>query len=316
MAPRSFRPPRLAPPRRRPRRVDDLLGIASATSAWVPGLVVLFAGVVATTLAWPSLRAAPLGVLWGDVWDPAAGRFGAWPMFVGTAVTTSVALLLAAPVALGAALYLAELAPVQARRGLDVLLDLVSAVPSVVWGLFALDVVLPVVDRTFRRMGSGGDVAPGGFSLLSGGIVLAAMLVPTIASASREVLRAVPTAYREAAIALGATRWEVVRIAVLPSAWGGLLGALLLGVGRALGEATVMAMILGARLDAPRGLASPGYSVAALLLDQVGEATAVAHLAALAHVTLALLVVSIGVHVAARLLVDRAVEPRSARVTT
>ena len=133
------------------------------------------------------------------------------------------------------------------------------------------------------------------------------MVAPTTIAVGREVLRAVPRAYREAALALGATPWEVVRIAVWPSARGGLVGAALLGLGRALGEATAMSMVLGARTDLPAGIAAPGHSAAALLLDQLGEASDPRHVAALGHLALVLLATSMIVHAAARLLVDRGI---------
>lgn len=283
--------------------------LASAASALVPAVAVAVAVAAAVLMAWPSLRARPLGFFVATGWDPGASRFGALPFLVGTAVTSSVALVLALPVAIGAAVFLAEVAPPRLQGALDVAVDVAAAVPSVVWGLFALDVVLPGVDRAATALVAPrpADVAPGGFGLLSGGIVLAFMVAPTTIAIGREVLRAVPRAYREAALALGATPWEVVRIAVWPSARGGLMGAALLGLGRALGEATAMSMVLGARTELPSGLSAPGHSAAALLLDQLGEASDPRHVAALGHVALALLATSMVVHAAARILVDRGI---------
>lgn len=292
---------------RRHRRSQTTFDVATAASALVPALAVAIAIGAALAMAWPSVRDRPLGFFVVAAWDPGAAHFGALPFLVGSAVTSAVALVLALPVAIGAALFLAEVAPARAQGALDVAVDVAAAVPSVVWGLFALDVVLPLVDGGARALSTTrpADLAPGGFSLLSGGIVLAFMVAPTTTAVAREVLRAVPRAYREAAIALGATPWEVVRLAVWPSARGGLLGAALLGLGRALGEATAMSMVLGARTEVPGGLLAPGHSAAALLLHQLGEASDARHVAALGHVALALLAISMTVHALARVLVDR-----------
>jgi phosphate transport system permease protein len=298
---RSVRPLRAPAPPRRSRRIEGVFALTGVISALVPLLAVLLAVAAALAMAWPSLRVSPFALLGGTTWDPARSAFGALPLLIGTLVTSAIALLIAIPIALGAALWMAELSPPRARPALDLSLDLMAAVPSVVWGLFALDALLP-------RLGG----PQGGFSLLGGGLVLAVMIVPTIATVAREVLRGVPAVYREAALALGATRWEVVRLAVLPSVGGGLLGAVLLGLGRALGEATAMAMVLGARMDMPESLEAPGYSAAALLLDQVGEAIDPGHVAALGHVALALLAVSMVSHATARVLVDRATRRRTA----
>jgi phosphate transport system permease protein len=305
---RSLRP---APPRPGGRGPSDAwVGALAAAAATVPAAASLAAIATSAVLGWPSVVRAPIAFLTGRSWDPARAEFGSLPLWIGTASTSAIALLLAVPIGLGAALFLAELAPARARRFLDVSLDLVAAVPSVVWGLFALDALLPRLDALRARISGDEGSSTGGFGILAGGIVLAVMIVPTIAGISREVFRAVPPAYREAALALGATRLEVVRLAVLPSVRIGLAGAVLLGLGRALGEATAMAMVLGARADVPTGWSSAGYSAAALLLDQLGEATDGRQAAALGHLALALVVGSLVVQATARLLLDRALGAR------
>ncbi len=298
------------------KRAAAIVAIATGASALLPALVVGGALLVALVLAWPSLRASPLSFLVGASWDPSTGVFGALPLIAGTALTTFVAMLLASPVAIGAAFFLGEVAPRESRRYLDPLLDLANAIPSVVWGLFALDVILPTLAAHLYPLlygPSAGAISPGGFGLLSGGIVLAAMIVPTIAGVAREVVRAVPIGDREAAIALGATRWEVVRLVVLPAVRGGLAGAALLGLGRAVGEATVMSMILGGRVLLPTALASPGATASSLLLDQLAEATDPSHVAALGHVALALVLASAVSHAVARLLIARSTTARRTR---
>jgi phosphate transport system permease protein len=250
----------------------------------VPAAAAAAAVVTALALGWPSLAARPLDFFVGGTWDPGLDRFGALPLLAGTAITSVVALVLALPISLGAALFLADGGPRRAQPALDGAGDLAA-------------------DGLAHPRGS--DVAPGGFGLLTGGIVLALMVAPTTTAVGREVVRGVSRAQREAAIALGATGWEVVRIAVWPSARGGLLGAALLGLGRAVGEATAMSMVLGARADLPSGLTAPGASAAAILLDELGEAADPRHVAALGHLALALVVTSMLVHAAARLLVDR-----------
>jgi len=298
------------------RRAGLLVAGASGGSALLAAAVVAGALAVTFALAWPSLRAAPLSFLGGASWDPSTRVFGALPLIAGSALTTTVAIFLASPIALGAAFFLGEVAPRESRPILDAVLDLATAIPSVVWGLFALDVILPALASHLYPVIYGdraAEVSPGGFGLLSGGIVLAAMIVPTIAGVAREVVRAVPDGDREAAIALGATRWEVVRLVVLPPARAGLVGAVLLGLGRAVGEATVMSMILGGRAQIPTALASPGATSSSLLLDQLAEATDPPHVAALGHVALALLLASLLSHAVARLLVARSTTARAAR---
>ena len=298
------------------RRSAALVVFASGASALLPALAVASALVVAIVLSWPSLRGSPLSFLGGASWDPSTRVFGALPLITGTAVTTAVAIVLASPIAMGAAFFLGEVAPRESRPLLDAALDLANAVPSVVWGLFALDVVLPGLAAHLYPLLYGDRaeaVSPGGFGLLSGGIVLAAMIVPTIAGVAREVVRAVPAGDREAAIALGATRWEVVRLVVRPAVRSGLLGAVVLGLGRAVGEATVMSMILGGRVLLPEALASPGSTAASILLDQLDEATDPPHVAALGHVALALVLTSLLSHAIARLLVARSAASRAVR---
>ncbi|HEY3499778.1 MAG TPA: phosphate ABC transporter permease subunit PstC, partial [Polyangiaceae bacterium] len=262
--------------------------------------------------AWPTLKAFGPAFLFGRVWDPLHGVFGALPFVYGTIVSSLLALAIAVPVSLGVAVYLSELAPPWQRSVLGFLVELLAAVPSVVyglWGVFALSPWLrssvePALARTFGFL----PLFQGpqhGVGMLAGGIVLAIMILPTISSVSREVLRAVPLSLREGALALGATRTEMLRIAVLPYARSGLLGAVLLGLGRALGETMAVTMVIGNRAEISASLFAPSYTMASVIANEFTEATHELHLAALAEVGLLLFVVTVLLNVAARLLVVR-----------
>ncbi|MDQ2642699.1 MAG: phosphate ABC transporter permease subunit PstC [Myxococcota bacterium] len=278
-------------------------------------LVVTTLGAVALTLAVASLPAfgelGP-GFVFGTVWDPARRSFGALPFIYGTVVSSVLALLLSVPVSLGIAIYLSELAPDWLRNVLGFLVELLAAVPSVVyglWGIFVLspwlrDSIQPWLSEWFGFLPAFSGPAHG-FGMLAGGVVLAIMITPTISSVGREVLRAVPLSLREAALALGATRWESVRIAVLPLARSGLLGATLLGLGRALGETMAITLVIGNRAEISASLFAPGYTMASVLANEFSEATGELHLAALAEIGLLLFVVTVLLNLFARVLVFR-----------
>jgi phosphate transport system permease protein len=248
----------------------------------------------------------------GQVWDPLHRVFGALPFVYGTLVSSLLALVIAAPVSFGVAVYLSELAASRQRELLGFLVELLAAVPSVVyglWGVFALapwlrTTVEPALAKSFGFLPLFRGPARG-FDLLAGGVVLSIMIVPTISSVSREVLRSVPASLREGALALGATRSEMVRLAVLPSARSGLVGAVLLGLGRALGETMAVTMVIGNRADLSASLFAPSYTMASVIANEFSEATDELHLAALAEIGLLLFVLTIALNVVARLLVGR-----------
>lgn len=256
-----------------------------------------------------------------DAWDPVRGTFGVGPAVAGTVVTAALALALAAPLGLAAAVYTAELAPARARAPLAALVDLLAAVPSVVYGLWGLQVLAPAVRTAvgpFLRdtLGLGRFAAFAGPaygpSVLAASLVLAVMVLPYVAAVSREVLGAVPAAQREAALALGATRWEVAAGVVLPHARAGVAGAVLLGLGRALGETLAVAMVIGAAHRAPGSLLAPGYTLASLVANEFAEAGDDRHLAALFAAGLALFAVTLAVNAVARWLVGRVARPEAA----
>ena len=279
-------------------------------SVW---LVLALAGGLLLALGWESwaaIRAFGLRFLITSHWDPVAGEFGALPFIYGTLVSSLLALLIAVPLSLGAAIFLAELAPSWVRPPVAFVIEMLAAVPSVVyglWGIFVLvpwlrDWVQPALARTlgFLPLFQG---PPYGIGMLAAGLILAIMIVPYITSVSREVLLAVPGSQREAALGLGATRWETTRIAVLRYGRSGLIGAILLGLGRALGETMAVTMVIGNRPEVALSLFAPGYTMASVLANEFTEATSDLYVSALVEIGLLLLVVTVAVNGLARLLV-------------
>jgi len=279
-------------------------------SVWL--VLVLAAGLVAalTGESWAAMRTFGLRFLMTSHWDPVAGEFGALPFIYGTLVSSLLALLIAVPLSLGAAIFLAELAPAWVRPPVAFLIEMLAAVPSVVyglWGIFVLvpwlrDWVQPALGRTlgFLPLFQG---PPYGIGMLAAGLILSIMIVPYITSVSREVLLAVPGSQREAALGLGATRWETTRIAVLRYGRSGLIGAILLGLGRALGETMAVTMVIGNRPEVSISLFAPGYTMASVLANEFTEATSDLYVSALVEIGLLLLVVTVLVNGLARLLV-------------
>lgn len=254
-----------------------------------------------------------LAFLWTTDWDPALKQtFGALPFIAGTLVTSILALLIAVPVAIGAAIFLAELAPPRIARPIGTLVELLAAVPSVVyglWGLFALIPVLvkPVGNALAENLGFIGlfEGPMFGPSRLAAGILLAIMVLPTITVISRDVLRAIPDAQREGALALGATRWEVIRKVLIPYGVSGLLGAIILGLGRALGETIAVTMVIGNNLDLSASLLHPGYTMASIIANEFTEATFDLYLNALIEIGLVLFVMTLAINFVAQLLIWR-----------
>lgn len=244
------------------------------------------------------------------VWDPVAGQFGALPFVYGTLVTSLLGLMVAVPLGLGAAIFLAELAPRRISDGLTFLIDLLAAVPSVIYGLLGIFIVVPVM-RTVIQPALKQTLGflpffqgPAyGIGFLTGGIVLAVMIVPFIISVSREVLLAVPVDQREAALALGATRWEATWKAVMPYARAGLLGSVFLALARALGETMAVTMVIGNNPNISSSLFAPGYSIAAVLANEFSEATGALYLSALMELALVLFLVTFILNGLARILI-------------
>src|SRR5204863_2581100 len=245
--------------------------------------------------------------LFSSEWDPVNEQFGALPFIFGTVVSSAVALLIAVPLSIASAVFLTELAPHWLRQPLTLFIELLAAVPSVILGLWGIFVMVPWLrEHLFPWLRGAFGFLPlfkgpiYGVSMLAGGIIIAIMIVPIITSVSREILRAVPGLQREAAYALGATRWEVTRIAVLSYAKKGLFGAVILGLGRALGETMAVTMVIGNRPEVAASLFAPGYTLASVIANEFTEATTDIYLSALFEVGLVLLGVTIVVNAAAQ----------------
>ena len=247
-----------------------------------------------------------------STWDPVAEEFGAYPLVFGTLISSLIALLIAVPLSLGVAIYLTEFAPKRLRQPVAFLVGLLAAIPSVVYGLWGIFVLIPALRTSafpflrdllgFLPLFQGPIYGP---SMLAAGIILAIMIMPYVMSVSREVLLAVPNSQREAALALGATRWEAVITAVVPYARSGLIGAVILGLGRALGETMAVTMVIGNRHEVAASLFAPGYTMAAAIANEFSEAVGDLHLSALAYVALLLFLVTVLVNAGARLLIWR-----------
>ena len=262
--------------------------------------------------AWPALSQFGFGFLTSSQWDPVAGVYGAAPAIFGTIVTSIIALVVATPLALGVAIFLSEFAPVWLRQPVAFLVDLLAAIPSVVYGLWGIFVLVPLMREHVMpfladTLGLGATPffsGPAyGPSLLTAGLILAIMVLPYISAVSREVLLAVPRSQREAAMALGATRWEMIWGAVLPFARSGIAGGVILGLGRALGETMAVTMVIGNRNEIGASLFSPGYTMASQIANQFTEATDDLQLSALMAVGFVLFIITIIVNAIARWLV-------------
>ena len=258
-----------------------------------------------------------LRFLTGRNWNPVFGReeFGALPFIFGTLVTSAVALVLAVPVAVGLAILLNEMTSGWLRNPLAVFVDLLAAIPSVVYGLWGLFVMKPVFDRTLepfltRTVGRVPLVGalfrgnPNGGDLFTAGVILAIMILPIVTAVTREVMAVVPRDLREAALALGATRYETIRMAVLPYARSGIVGASMLGLGRALGETIAVSMVVGNGLGIGTSLFKPGYTIPAVIASEFREATNVGvHRSALLALAVVLVAIALVLAALSRLLV-------------
>jgi phosphate transport system permease protein len=244
-----------------------------------------------------------------SVWDPVADEFGAAPFIFGTLVSSLIALLIAVPLGLGVAVFLSELAPRWLDRPVSFLVELLAAIPSIVYGLWGIFVLVPFLRTSVEPFLSKSlgflplfRGAPYGFGMLAAGLVLSIMVLPIITSISRDVLKAVPQSYREAALALGGTRWETSRI-ILSSGRSGIIGAALLGLGRAVGETMAVTMVIGNRAEISASLFDPGYSMASVLANEFAEAIGSIHTSALIEIALLLFLITLVLNALARLTV-------------
>jgi phosphate transport system permease protein len=288
--------------------------------AWAILLTVLGLGVLAAAavivaelcrIGAPAIAHAGLkSFVTNSTWDPTRDLFGAAPYIYGTLVTSAVALVLSLPISIGLALFLTEMAPPVVRSMVSFPIGLLAGIPSVVYGLWGLFVLVPLLRKPvepflantlgFLPLFQG---APIGLGYLAAGVILAIMILPTITSISIEVLQTVPGQLREAALALGATRWEAIRTAVLPHARAGIVGATMLGLGRALGETMAVTMVIGNSPTIRASLFAPGYSLPAVIANEFAEASGEMHTGALAALGLLLFAVTVLLNIAARVLV-------------
>ena len=243
-------------------------------------------------------------------WDPVNDQFGALPFVYGTIVSSILALLLAVPLAIGVAVFITEMSPRWLKGPLAFTTELLAAIPSVIYGLWAIFVLVPLLRQHVepllgRYLGWSGlfEGTPYGIGMLAAGIILAIMVVPIVSSITREVMTAVPQQQREAVLALGATRWEMIRTGVLRNARAGIMGGVILGLGRALGETMAVTMVIGNRPEIARSLFAPGYTMASVIANEFSEATGDVYLSSLVEVGLALFLVTIIVNVIAQFLV-------------
>ncbi len=255
-----------------------------------------------------SIEKFGFGFWLGDVWDPVSGEFGAKPFIWGTLYSSILALALATPIALGIAIFLSELCPARLRTPLTFLTELLAAIPSIVYGLWGIFVLVPAVRALEMAMPASLRALPifsgppVGVGMLSAVLILAVMIIPFTSSVAREVLKAVPSSQREAAYALGATRWEAIRAALF-YARTGIIGSIILGFGRALGETMAVTMVIGNNPQIALSLFAPQYTMAAVLANEFTEAADDLYLAALIEIGLVLFVITLIVNTASRLLI-------------
>lgn len=256
-----------------------------------------------------------------EAWDPVAGDFGALPFIFGTLASSFLALLMAVPLALGVAIFLTELCPRPLRAPISFLTELLAAIPSVVYGLWAVFVLVPIMRDNlgpflYKTLGWTGffEGSNFGVGLLTAGIILAIMILPIISSLTRDIMTAVPNSQREGVLALGATRWEMIRTGVLRNSRIGIVGAVMLGLGRALGETMAVTMVIGNHPNIGKSLFAPANTLASVIAGEFSEATGDLYLSALIEIGLALFLVTIVVNAIARLMVWAVTRGAPARV--
>jgi phosphate transport system permease protein len=301
-------------------------GVGDKVFKWLTLAMALAVVALVFLVGWQLARGSSLAIrkfgfhfLATSTWDPVAEQFGALPFIFGTAVSSLIALIIAVPLSIATAVYLTELAPLWIRQPIVSLIEMLAAIPSVILGLWGIFVMIPWLRaHAFPFLKQTLDWTPlfsgpiYGVSMLAGGIIIAVMILPIITSVSREILRSVPNLQREAAYALGATRWEVTRIAVLSYAKRGLFGAVILGLGRALGETMAVTMVIGNTPQIRASLFAPGYTLASVIANEFTEATTDLYLQALFEIGLVLF----GITILANLLAQLLLKTMGASMTT
>jgi phosphate ABC transporter permease protein PstC len=292
-----------------------------ALTALAAGILILIAFFFVRLIseARPALdKFGVIGFTFDNNWDVSRSIYGALPLVVGTLITSAIALLIGVPIAVAAAVYLTELCPRRARHPLTILLELLAAVPSVVYGLWGVFVLIPKLKPAEEWFGRTFDWVPfvgpdvAGPNYFIAGLILAIMILPIVSAISREVIATVPTAQKEAALALGATRWEMIRMAVLPYARNGIVGGAMLGLGRAIGETIAITLVIGNAPQIGHTIFEQGYTLAAVIANEFGEAANnELHRAALIAAGLVLFVLTLVVNMIARAIVARSGRPKT-----
>jgi phosphate ABC transporter permease protein PstC len=296
------------------RRADPLFRAILATMAGLILALIAFFFVFLINKAQPALsHQGVFSFLFTNDWNPSKAIYGAWPLVAGTLITAAIALVIGVPVAVAAALFITELAPRKVRSPLVILVELLAAVPSVVYGLWGIFVLIPKLkpaEQWFSDSFSflpfvGGTVA--GPNYFIAGLILAIMILPIVSAISREVISTVPADLKEASLALGATRWEMIRMAVLPYSRAGITGAAMLGLGRAIGETIAVTLVIGNSPTIGKEIFDQGYTLAAVIANEFGEAANdKVHAGALIAAGLVLFVLTLAINALARGLVRRA----------
>ena len=293
-----------ARPPRRPSGLADRLFALAAYGAALLTLGLLLGILVSLVIgAWPAISQYGLSFLWRSQWDPVMGEYGGLVMIYGTLMTSAIALLIAVPVSFGIALFLTELSPAWLKRPLGTAIELLAAIPSIVYGMWGLMVFGPILARFVQRplQGAFADVPylgalfagpPVGIGILAAGIILAIMIIPFIASVMRDVFEVTPTLLKESAYGLGSTTWEVVRHVVLPYTKAGVVGGIILGLGRALGETMAVTFVIGNTFNITGSLFSSGVSITSALANEFGEAVDEAHVSSLLFLGLILFIIT------------------------
>jgi phosphate transport system permease protein len=267
-------------------------------------MIVLVLGILLTLIvqSLPSIKALGLKYLWGRVWDPVQDIYGAWPFLLGTLLSSFLALLISIPFSIAVAIFLGEYYP---KGWLPDLLkntvELIAAVPSVIYGFWGLAVLVPIVRNLETHIG----VEPVGVGIFSSSLILAVMIIPYAASLGRSMIQMVPSTLKEAAYALGATRWEVIRSIVIPYTKSGLFAGILLSLGRALGETMAVTMIIGNSSIIPKNIFAPGNTMASVIANEFTEADKAVYLSALIELGLVLFLVTVVINMIGKRIIDR-----------
>jgi phosphate transport system permease protein len=282
-------------------RSSDDRSFRIGTGAFAALVLLIVAGIAFELTRQSTLSITKFGLkFWTTkVWDPVSGDFGALPFIWGTLYSSILALLVATPIALGIAIFISELSPRMLRQPLAYLTELLAAIPSIVYGLWGIFVLVPIVRKVEIAMGAKPAL---GVGMLAAALILAVMVIPFTSSVAREILKNVPATQREAAYALGATRWEAIKVAI---GFGrtGIIGAVMLGFGRALGETMAVTMVIGNSPQISASLFKPQYTMAAVIANEFTEAADELYLHALIEIGLLLFIITVGVNLLSRLLI-------------